>query len=278
MTITNYRHSEDIDVQFDDGSIVKNRTYDNFKHGGIKHPYLTKIALERIGTSAYSSKGEKMTIVAYRSCKDIDIKFEDGTVVKNRTYQMFRTGQIENPNFKKNRIGKTKVANNGQKMTIVAYRNSMDIDVQFEDNTVVTNTRYSSFKSGKIANPNFNQQKIGETAISNSGHLMTIIAYHNFNNIDIQFEDGTVVTNKHYGNFKNGRIAHPKHIVCRAKKKDRTGEIRTMKNGQKAKIISYESAKNISIRFDNGDIYDNVSYFAFKSGWIPKQDKLRATQ
>ena len=51
--------------------------------------------------------------------------------------------------------------------------------------------------------------KVGETNINSQGEKMTIIAYRNYENIDIQFEDGTVVCHKTYGNFKNGKIKHP---------------------------------------------------------------------
>ena len=51
--------------------------------------------------------------------------------------------------------------------------------------------------------------RIGEKNFNNKGFLMTIINYINNNNIDIQFEDGTIVYNKKYCHFKNGKIKHP---------------------------------------------------------------------
>ncbi len=38
-----------------------------------------------------------MTIVAYRGALDIDVQFEDGSIVKNREYSKFKKGQIRNP-------------------------------------------------------------------------------------------------------------------------------------------------------------------------------------
>ena len=99
-----------------------------------------------------------MTIIAYRNCEDIDVQFEDGTIVCNKAYKSFKKGEIANPNFTKvlgiDKIGETNRANNGQLMTIIAYRNCNDIDVQFEDGTIVTHKTYNSFKNGLIANPN----------------------------------------------------------------------------------------------------------------------------
>ncbi len=51
--------------------------------------------------------------------------------------------------------------------------------------------------------------KVGETNINSQGEKMTIIAYRCYEDIDIQFEDGTVVYHRTYGNFKSGLIKHP---------------------------------------------------------------------
>lgn len=48
--------------------------------------------------------------------------------------------------------------------------------------------------------------RVGQEALNNQGCMMTIIAYRNAKDIDVQFEDGTIVTNKEYKNFKNGEI------------------------------------------------------------------------
>lgn len=63
-------------------------------------------------------------------------------------------------NKKKQRIGETTKNKNGQTMTIIAYRDCRDIDVQFEDGTVVQNRRYSDFKRGYVANPNLKKQPV----------------------------------------------------------------------------------------------------------------------
>ena len=52
---------------------------------------------------------------------------------------------IKKGNNSKIRMGETKKANNGMNMTIIAYRKSNDIDVKFEDGTIVTNRNYQDF-------------------------------------------------------------------------------------------------------------------------------------
>lgn len=112
---------------------------------------------QRVGQVGVNNQGEKMTIIVYRNCKNIDIQFENGTIVVNRNYTCFVEGSIKNPNTKDYRIvdktGEIKCNNQGEKMTIIAYRKSDDIDIQFEDNVIVTNKSYYDFKRGMIKHP-----------------------------------------------------------------------------------------------------------------------------
>lgn len=109
------------------------------------------------------NNGQKAEIIEYRNCYDIDIRFEDGTVALHKDYSNFKKGAIKNPNCKciqntenriKNRVNEKKMMNNGMYATIIAYRNNKDIDVKFEDNTIVSHRQYSRFKTGNIRNPN----------------------------------------------------------------------------------------------------------------------------
>lgn len=110
--------------------------------------------VNRIGETSISAMGQKMTIIEYYAWNDVTVRFEDGTVVENRTYTQFVNGTIGNPNFYNSRIGEVNIATNGMKMKIIEYRSSSNITVQFEDGTIVENKSYGVFKSGKIGNPN----------------------------------------------------------------------------------------------------------------------------
>lgn len=222
MKIIAYRSANDIDVQFADGTIVTNKSYAAFDKGSIRNPNKRNISEKngkKVGETVRANNGQMMTIVAYRHAKDIDVRFEDGTLVSNREYYNFKKGEIWNPNCptvrvpKNNRTGETITSNCGQKMTIIAYRNCADIDVQFEDGTVIKNKTYKAFSKGAITNPElqkaFRMSKIGETSRANNGQMMTIIAYKNANNIDVRFEDNTVVKKTRYPYFKKGLIANP---------------------------------------------------------------------
>lgn len=163
--------------------------------------------------------GMYATIIKYDSCKDIDIKFDDETIVKNRTYRNFELGNIKNPNLKNSKIvdrtGEIRLMVNGQKAKIIAYRTKIDLDVMFEDGTIVKNKKYTNFKRGSIGNPNYHPlvvDKTGTIKMMHCGLNAKIIRYKNSNDIDIQFLDGTILKNKTYNQFSRCKIAHPNLI------------------------------------------------------------------
>ena len=62
------------------------------------------------------------------------------------------------------RTGETATALNGQKMTIVAYRSSRDMDVQFEDGTIVTVRKRDGGDQGAVKLDDFIATVQKETA------------------------------------------------------------------------------------------------------------------
>ena len=273
MTIIAYRNNKDIDIRFEDGVIVTNKTYFHFKNGTIKNPQ--KLELERSGEVVRANNGQMMKIIAYRRYDDIDIQFEDGTVVYNKEYASFKEGSISNPNFRNKRqvtyVGKTAYSSKNGLMTIVAYRSNTDIDIQFEDGTIVRGKTLSSFRRGYITNPNNTKCNcIGMTSIhEKTGQKMTIIDWRSNTDIDIKFEDGTVVYNKSFTNFKKGQILHSKF--------DRTGETGIANNGLKMKIVDYVDNRNLTVEFEDGYRVLVSGYSSFKDGHVghPKMRKTR---
>ena len=95
MKVIAYRNANDIDVQFSDGTIIKNREYDNFVKGLIFNP---NWGIGRIGEKRMSTQGEEIELIDFISFENITVKFEDGTVAYNRRYDHFKTGNIRNYN------------------------------------------------------------------------------------------------------------------------------------------------------------------------------------
>ena len=208
-TIIRYSRRDDIDVRFEDGTVIEHRQYNQFERGNIANP---NFKASRLGETRMMNCGMEATIIRYSRRDDIDVRFEDGTVIEHRQYNQFERGNIANPNFKASRLGETRMMKCGMKATIIRYGKYTDIDVRFEDGTIIEHRQYIQFKKGGIANPNFKasaENCLGETRMMNCGMEATIIRYNTGKDIDVRFEDETVVEHRGYGNFKTGGITHP---------------------------------------------------------------------
>lgn len=268
MTIIDYRKTNDIDIQFDDGTILYHKTYDSFKNGKCKNPNYVKTKIEKpkkekidkTGETNVAKNGMNMTIIAYRTRKDIDIQFEDGTIVTNKRYQHFLTGEINNPNVnksnsneKKNRVGET-VNINGVICTIINYRNRKDIDVQLPNGLILEHRKYEKFKSGSIdVSSCIRESKLGETNTNKEGLNMTIVRYQNKNDIDIQFDDGTILKT-YYNSFLDGTVKYPKKYL---------GETLEHHNGLMMTCTRYKDSSDIDVEFEDGYVVKNIEYRRF---------------
>lgn len=236
---------------------------------------ITQVRLDRIGETNRAKNGMMMTIVAYRTTTDLDVRFENGVLVEHRAYKEFCLGKIGCPGYGKYRgsqhIGETNRATNGQMMTIINWCGKTFCDVQFEDGTVVKHKRYGNFRDGSIPNPNFTvddyrvQLRTGKTNRANNGLMMTIIRYIDANHVDIQFEDGVIVKNKLYLHFLKGNIKHPNINV---KLIDRTGEHKLSKQGIDMEITKYPKGTDVTLTFATGYVAEHKNYYNFLSGRI----------
>lgn len=214
---------------------------------------------DRVGEVNRANNGMLMKIVAYRSCRSIDVQFENGVTVYNKIYWDFKRGVIGLP--RQDRTGEVRRANNGMLMKVIAYRSAQDMDIQFENGSIAYNKSYDNFKKGKIDYPKVND-RVGEVNRANNGMLMKIVAYRSSKDIDIRFEDGTLVCNKAYNSFRAGKISNPSIYSSRI------GEINRANNGLLMKIIAYRNTEDLDVQFEDGKIVKNRAYKSFKRGEI----------
>ena len=95
--------------------------------------------------------------------------------------------------------------NCGQYAVVIADRGSHDIDVQFDDGTIVKNKDRANFHRGNICIPH-DTSLVGVTMIMKNGLMAKVIADHGWDNIDVQFENGIIVKHKRREHFKRGSI------------------------------------------------------------------------
>ena len=317
MKIVSYNSASDISVEFDDGTVVPHRTYQQFLRGAIENPndnYRTR----RVGLENVSVTGERMKIIAYRGSKNVDVMLEDGTVLRDQWFDRFLAGVTIPPERRRsaldyspeNRIGETSRANSGQMMTIIRYRDAKDMDVMFEDGTEACGIAYSHFKEGRVRNPSLREKRekamaaakiklekdqkekklkaqavrtpvvktpvdhTGEKATALNGQVMELIAYRCRTDVDVRFEDGTVVTGKNYDRFRRGLISNPNFIINRHKK-EREGEKRVNRYGEEMEITRYGSYTDIDVRFCSGAVVKRRSYADFLKDNIKDPDRER---
>ena len=230
---------------------------------------MPKNAAEKyLGMTRTMKCGMKATIIAYRHCNDIDVKFENGLVREHLTSNAFKTGDISTRprGLKKDYIEQTRMMNCGMNATCIAYRKGIDIDIQFENGFIRKHTSISSFKLGEISpKPFINGKKhyTGMTRTMNCGIKATIIEYRERNDIDIQFEDSTISKHKRIYDFNKGTIK-PKQDYSAYY----LGQTRIMNCGIKATIIKYKNARNIDVQFKDGTIHHHVTTATFNRGQI----------
>lgn len=153
----------------------------------------------RLGEVVVNNKGQEMTIVEYKNCCDIAVKFEDGTIIRHAKYKSFKAGTLQNYQV---RLNEENVNSLGLKMKIVEYRSASDIDVEFEDGTIVR-TKYSTFKNGTIRNPN---EHIGEVFKLKDGTTAKLIEYKTIYNVTLELSNGLIVRNVGYRTIKRGSL------------------------------------------------------------------------
>lgn len=280
MTIIEYKSHLDITVQFEDGTIVKNRHYKSFKNGLIGHPKTKCGKIDRTGEIGIANNGERIKIIQYNNINDIIVEFENGQRV-NTTYNSFKKGTAGAKNGNINRIPKSNIAEQaknrlgevaqdkyGHTMKIIRYNSSSDIDVQFDSGYIAKNTSYDSFLRKNIAyrsKEDIIQDRLNKIVKHKNGQNMKIISYRGHNDIDVQFEDGSIAKHKKYDCFIKGNIQHPK---IAEEITNRVGKVSTANNGMKMKIIAYKNASDIDIQFEDGTIVQHKVYRAFLTGEI----------
>lgn len=164
MTIIAYRAYNDIDIQFEDGTIKEHRKYSDFVRGSIgyykdkfksvatTHQNRNSIS-DRLHEKTQNTAGLWMEIIAYRGANDIDVRFDNGFINEHTTYQHFCKGTIRchdnNSEFdqKKNYwIGKTKmVKDTNDTIIIVNYYNDHSIVVEFASTKTKQKTSLKHF-------------------------------------------------------------------------------------------------------------------------------------
>lgn len=103
--VITYRNTKDVDVEFEDGLVIKHipvtkLNQDTLYHPEYPIPKLNKTPVDqRLGEKRKNKQGREMTIIEYRGAEDIDVMLESGFIVEHTEYQLFERGHISDPFF-----------------------------------------------------------------------------------------------------------------------------------------------------------------------------------
>ena len=236
------------------------------------------VMIDRTGETNIAKNGQKMTIIACRGTRDIDIAFEDGTVVEHKRYDLFLNGTVCNPNVPRpnitrhtgeadRHIGKSKISKLGQKMTIVGYRNRNDVDILVDD-VLYEHVMVKQFTNGVIGtrsgkNHHLFKDHSGEVNYNTVGLRMLLINYRNYNDIDVQFDDGTIIEHRSYQHFKTGCIENPKNSKRDIKQRECVGQQKLSKSGVRMILTDYAASNDVTVTFETGYTISHRQYGSF---------------
>ena len=153
--IIEYHSAADMTVQFEDGKIIQHVMYYNFNLGTLNYNKQNKpenASSFRVGEKKVCSNEMIATIIAYRSCQDIDIQFDDGLIVEHISYARFFQEGVPHPDHRpviwprnlKKHIGLRKRTLDGYR-ELLAVHDDDTLDYIDDDGTFVYNGSSTDF-------------------------------------------------------------------------------------------------------------------------------------
>ena len=235
-----------------------------------KKPGYQKLKNYRLGEEKRQSCGLMAKIIDYPSAADMTVQFEDGKIINHVSYYSFSQGTLnynkqDMPEMAKNyRVGEKIVCSNEMVATITAYRNSQDIDVQFDDGLKVEHISYARFFQAGVPHPEHKpvgmsrklEKHIGFRKRTLSGYR-ELLSVHDDGTVDYLDDDGSIVCNAHTWEFFRKNTSFFKD---RIRKKDRRkGFYEVAVNGVTLHYAVIGEGKPIVLIHGNGEDHNIFS-------------------
>ena len=192
----------------------------------------------------------------------------------------------------KNRLGETRKNNQGLSMTIIAYENSHNMTVKFEDNTILYKKYYGDFKKGMITNPNYESLRIRKKKEEAKNRRAKIKESITINGVEykikpidnkfylLKYPDGTTRTIdiNSLEKYISGELELPKSKNVSVKedffyrRNNRIGEKQENIDGDICEIVEYKSDRNITVLINNSYKVSGT-YYSFVTGKLRLPEK-----
>lgn len=213
VTCVGFRDEDDCDFEFEIGVVRSHVKWRNYSRGRLGF----KINDYKIGRIVYQFRvGLNAKCISYNSDTDLcEIEFEDGTKRNDVKWHYFVKGSVglnSRKVLKQNAslVGVKVLMNCGLYAVCIKYEGYRHLTIRFEDGFIKSDVEKRAFLNGSVKNDNLNPYSIvGYENIMSCGFKAKCIADRGCHDIDIEFEDGTIVKNCERAFFRYGVISHP---------------------------------------------------------------------
>lgn len=170
--------------------------------------------------------------------------------------------------FCSDRVGREIMMACGLKGRIINYRSASDIDVDFGKHGITRHASYHKFIRGGISPPDglfIRRDRVGQKKMMRCGLTAEIIAYRNSADVDVRFGNGAIKKNVKYIAFIRGSLIPGVSSLTQIVDA-RKHEKKLMNCGLMAEVVRYKDQMDVDVRFENGEIAQNIKYDRFRSG------------
>lgn len=156
--------------------------------------------IHRIGEIHSTKKLGNVTIIDYKSAKDVSVMLEDGSILNGLRYGNILQGYVGKPKI--SRVGEKYITNEGYEVEIIEYFNPHNVTVKFNDGVIFYNRQYNTIKNGTITNPNYrflyNKGYIGIGDFKTTVNSEVKVYYKKWHNIFFRCYD---IRSNYYKNY-----------------------------------------------------------------------------
>lgn len=266
--LLNWNRTEDVDIIFENGEIRRHMNWTRLIVGKFSYKAIDYSEL-REGEENVNTQGRKMRIKKYHSYKDMEVEFiEDGVIREHIDYRNFQNGLVIHPEDtiegKINRyIGRERKSRDGYTAKVIQYKNSNDFTIEFEDGTTKHFSSWKNFNKGNFTYERKNNYQISDGEIENrkkitiknkEGYSMRLFAWRSYLDVDVIFDDGSIVYNKSYDILQSGAIRHPVYGCLPLKKLEQLESFDTIK-----KVLRYKNKNDMDVEMYDGTIHEHTT-------------------
>ena len=156
-----------------------------------------------------------------------------------------------NPNSPTYVVGYEFTNKQGFKAVVIAYRGRKDIDIRFEDGAIVQGTTGSYIAKGLPLHPTYGKIQVGDKFSCKDGDTVEVVHYESSTRILGRWLSDGAEKWTSSEVLKAGVNKHPKLFSA--------GDLVPTNNHGVVEVVEYRSAKNIIVKFGNGELKETTA-------------------